>query len=465
MTERGRWQSTMRRRIGVAVAMSLACVLAAGTIILPAALAAAPARTSSAGSASALRARIVRTATHEIGYSEPGNYCTKFGPCEAWCSLFVTWVWRHAGVAIPRLPFTGNLYQWAKARNAALGPRGRPAPGDAVLFGTGPWTIHSSLHVGIVQAVYPHYLVTIEGDSAHAVRRYVVPLGDPLRAGEPGPIYAYASPLSRPRRQSYIDSPAALAGAAAFAVATVVTAADTIAQAPATNQRLARAAEFEGTRLLATIRALGAFQHMPFHTSYLQIDWTGLDRLGRVRVSVDARLSPAYAGLAWQRFLHRFGDPGTAYVVSYRSGSGVPVAFSPPSITGRAKQGQTLSLGHGNWANLPGGYRWQWEDCDRTGRTCIPIAGATGSSYRLSAADVGHRIRVVETAVNGFGTGAPAASLPTRAVAIRPEPKPTPTPKPKPKPPATKPAAGPRRVTAKKHPCRTRPRPRTCRAA
>ena len=50
-----------------------------------------------------------------------------------------------------------------------------PQPGDAVLFGTGPWTVDTSLHTGIVEAVYPGFLVTIEGDSLHGVRRYVVP--------------------------------------------------------------------------------------------------------------------------------------------------------------------------------------------------------------------------------------------------------------------------------------------------
>src|SRR5947209_15074018 len=146
--------------------------------------------------ASAVRGRILTLARQEIGYHEPGRYCTIFGPCEEWCSLFVTWVWRHSGVPVPSLAFTGYLYDWAKAATVVRGPKATPKPGDAVLFGIGPATVSTSLHVGIVEAAYPGYLVTIEGDSLHGVRRFVVPLRNPMRIGEPGRIYAYASPVS-----------------------------------------------------------------------------------------------------------------------------------------------------------------------------------------------------------------------------------------------------------------------------
>jgi hypothetical protein len=57
--------------------------------------------------ATAIRQRIVSLAEQQIGYHDHGYYCTKFGPCETWCSLFVTWVWRNAGVPVPSLAFTG----------------------------------------------------------------------------------------------------------------------------------------------------------------------------------------------------------------------------------------------------------------------------------------------------------------------------------------------------------------------
>jgi hypothetical protein len=389
-------------------------------VLLAAAVASAPAQAQP----SATRPAIVRLAAREIGYSEPGNYCTKFGPCEEWCSLFVTWVWRHAGVAVPRFPFTGNLYGWASARNAALGPRARPLPGDAVLFGTGPWSLGSSLHVGIVQAVYPHYLVTIEGDSAHAVRRYVVPLRNPLLAGEPGPIYGYASPFGRPRVPGPPLSPGTLTGGVATAVALVAATAHAIGQAPMTNARLRHAAALEGGRLRMTIQDLAAFQHMPFHNAYLGVDWTGLDAAGRVLVQVRARLPLPYAVLAWQRFLRRFHDPGVRYRASFSTVPGVPVAFSAPAVTGRPRQGSVLTVVHANWAGSPIGFRDQWESCDRHGRACTAISGATAAVHVLTAADVGHRLRVVEVAVNGLGSGAAVTSRPTPVVTALPKPKP-----------------------------------------
>jgi hypothetical protein len=245
-----------------------------------------------------------------------------------------------------------------------------------------------------------------------------VPLSDPLRAGEPGPIYAYASPVGRPHRHGLPASPAALvADVAASASATVAATADNVAQAPITNRRLALALELEGPRLVSTIQALSAFQHMPFHSTLLHVDWTGLDRLGQVKVRVDAPLTMSYVALAWQRFLRRFHDPGSAYVVSFHAHPGAPVAFSVPSISGRAQQGQTLTGSHGDWANSPTAYRYQWDQCDRSGKSCAPISGATAQSYELTAADVGHTIRVQEAAGNAVGSGNPSTSKATTPVA------------------------------------------------
>src|SRR5205085_4817114 len=47
---------------------------------------------------------------------------------------------------------------------------------------------------------------------------------------------------------------------------------------------------------------------------------------------------------------------------------------------------------------------------------CTAIAGATAQSYAAPAADVGHTLRVRETASNPGGTGSPATSQATAAV-------------------------------------------------
>ena len=89
---------------------------------------------------------------------------------------------------------------------------------------------------------------------------------------------------------------------------------------------------------------------------------------------------------------------------------------TPPAISGLAEQGQTLTVTHGEWSFTPTSIADQWEDCSTSGSECSPSAGATGSTYLLAAADVGHSIRVLESATNASGTGAPATSTQTATV-------------------------------------------------
>ena len=356
-----------------------------------------------AASAGTIRQRILSLADQEIGYHDHGYYCTKFGPCETWCSLFVTWVWRQAGVPVPSLAFTGYLYDWARASTYVLGPRRVPEPGDAVLFGSGPWSVDTSLHTGVVEAVYPGYLVTIEGDSWHGVRRYVVPLRDPELVGEPGPIYAYASPRGA-RGNPGVSMRSAATAFPAFSPALI------------TRQQFAPPKSSEQQRLLRAIAALRAFQHMPYRTAGISINWTGVDTRGLVRVSVDTQMPMSYAINAWEAFLRRFDDAGHAYTVTFDAPPDPPADSSPPSIAGTASEGQTLIESHGVWSNSPIAYTYQWEDCDLSGQSCSAISGATGQTYTLTAADAGHTIRVQELASNSGGAGQPATSDTTAAV-------------------------------------------------
>jgi hypothetical protein len=94
-----------------------------------------------------------------------------------------------------------------------------------------------------------------------------------------------------------------------------------------------------------------------------------------------------------------------------------PSNIAPPSISGTAVQGQPLSEAHGAWSGSPTGYSYQWEDCDSAGNSCAAVAGATSQTYTLTSADVGHTIRVQETARNTSGVGSPATSAPTGVVA------------------------------------------------
>jgi hypothetical protein len=87
-----------------------------------------------------------------------------------------------------------------------------------------------------------------------------------------------------------------------------------------------------------------------------------------------------------------------------------------PTISGTAKAGQTLTTSNGTWTGSPISFSYAWEDCDGSGNDCAAISGATGTSYTLQPADVGHTIRSVVTASNSAGNGS-ASSANSAAVA------------------------------------------------
>src|SRR5207253_3109015 len=90
--------------------------------------------------------------------------------------------------------------------------------------------------------------------------------------------------------------------------------------------------------------------------------------------------------------------------------SGAPSNTAPPTITGTAQQGQTLTEHSGSWTNNPTSFGYQWLQCDSSGNNCAAIAGATSQTYVPVTGDVGHAIRVQEEAGNQGGSGAPAVS-------------------------------------------------------
>jgi hypothetical protein len=70
---------------------------------------------------------------------------------------------------VPRYPFVGDVYYWAAEHTRVLLPRDLPAPGDLVLYGTGPQNASTSPHIGVVAQVWPDGEIdTIEGDAGPA---------------------------------------------------------------------------------------------------------------------------------------------------------------------------------------------------------------------------------------------------------------------------------------------------------
>jgi prepilin-type N-terminal cleavage/methylation domain-containing protein len=93
-----------------------------------------------------------------------------------------------------------------------------------------------------------------------------------------------------------------------------------------------------------------------------------------------------------------------------------PANLSLPTISGTPQEGSTLSGTAGTWGGSSGiTYAYQWRACDSGGSSCVNIAGATATSYVLTASEVANTIRLKVTATNGDGSSF-ASSAATSAV-------------------------------------------------
>jgi hypothetical protein len=104
---------------------------------------------------------------------------------------------------------------------------------------------------------------------------------------------------------------------------------------------------------------------------------------------------------------------GSVGVISNAIGPVLPLAptnTAPPTITGTAQVGQTLTAVNGTWNGAPTGRTHQWNG------NGAAIGGQTGQTLVLAAAQLGQTITVSETASNLGGASTPATSVATAAV-------------------------------------------------
>lgn len=81
-----------------------------------------------------------------------------------------------------------------------------------------------------------------------------------------------------------------------------------------------------------------------------------------------------------------------------------PVNTSLPSVSGTTREGQVLTAQPGKWSgSKPMSFSGSWLRCDSAGDNCFTIQSQQQDEYLLTAADVGHRMRVTVTAKNSDG--------------------------------------------------------------
>jgi hypothetical protein len=98
-----------------------------------------------------------------------------------------------------------------------------------------------------------------------------------------------------------------------------------------------------------------------------------------------------------------------------------PQATAVPTIVGLAMEDEVLSARGGTWTG-PGTITKTifWQRCNTAGEGCATMSGTPGSPYRLTTADIGSRLRVIEVATNEGGSSQAVSATTDVVVELKP---------------------------------------------
>jgi streptogramin lyase len=148
----------------------------------------------------------------------------------------------------------------------------------------------------------------------------------------------------------------------------------------------------------------------------------GGGKLGRITpAGVVSNFSTAAVGHGSMYAVAQGAEGSIWYVESDGEGQGyhivrVAIPFAPtnevpPTISGQAVEGQTLSVSQGSWFHLPSAFEYQWQICEASGVNCTDLGGQTAATHTLAASEVGHTLRAVVSASNIGGSNFVASAV------------------------------------------------------
>jgi hypothetical protein len=193
----------------------------------------------------------------------------------------------------------------------------------------------------------------------------------------------------------------------------------------------------EGSTLAGSLGKWSGSQPIALSSVWFRCDSDGNDCLAITAAGTqpDPRytLTAADVGHRLRLVVTASNNEGRASATSRATGVVQPAAASapqntsPPTISGSAQEGQTLTGDLGQWTgSAPIDFNLYWQRCNFNGGGCNDIRRANASTYTLDASDIGHRIRLRVRAQNRAGaraaysqaTGVVAALLPSGAIRL-----------------------------------------------